>query len=36
MIGRMIGKPKQAAAYGKTLIGALKGPRPATVKDRHA
>jgi GT2 family glycosyltransferase len=25
MIGRMIGRPKQAAAYAKTLIGALKG-----------
>jgi N-acetylglucosaminyl-diphospho-decaprenol L-rhamnosyltransferase len=25
MIGRMIARPTQAAAYGKTLIGALKG-----------
>ena len=25
MIGRMIGRPKQAGAYGKVLIGALKG-----------
>ncbi|HYR91099.1 MAG TPA: glycosyltransferase family 2 protein [Terriglobia bacterium] len=25
MIGRMIGRPKLASAYGKTLIGALKG-----------
>jgi N-acetylglucosaminyl-diphospho-decaprenol L-rhamnosyltransferase len=24
MIGRMIGKPKQAAAYGRTLMGALR------------
>lgn len=25
MLGRMIGRPKQAAAYGKVFIGALKG-----------
>ena len=25
MIGRMIGRPRQAAAYGKVFIGALKG-----------
>ena len=25
MLGRMIGRPKEASAYGKTLIGALKG-----------
>ena len=25
MIGRMIGRPKHARAYGKVLIGALKG-----------
>jgi GT2 family glycosyltransferase len=25
MLGRMIGKPKRAAAYGKALLGALKG-----------
>jgi hypothetical protein len=25
MLGRMIGKPKRAAAYGKALFGALKG-----------
>jgi GT2 family glycosyltransferase len=25
MLGRIIGKPQDAAAYGKTLIGALKG-----------
>ena len=24
MIGRMIGKPRQAAAYGRTLMGALR------------
>jgi hypothetical protein len=25
MLGRMIGRPRQAAAYGKVLVGALKG-----------
>jgi N-acetylglucosaminyl-diphospho-decaprenol L-rhamnosyltransferase len=36
MIGRMLGRPRNAAAYGKTLIGALKGPQPANNAKHHA